>query len=452
MWRVHAYQYDKGQSTFIVETTEETWRAAGLENADEDATLRFCEELFKAELEGHPLLKNRSVWRSFPTVKNERWSHENIVLVGDAAHTAHFSVGSGTKLAMEDGIALRDALLTHGDISAALDAYEEELRPSVESLQRAAQASLQWFEDTERYMEMEPIQFAFTLLTRSLRITHEELRTRDPEFIAEVDAWVTAKASEQSGADLSREPALPPMFTPFKLREMRLVNRVAVSPMCQYSAEDGTPNDWHLVHLGSRAVGGAGLVFAEMTDVSREARISPGCTGMYKAEHVPAWKRIVDFVHSNSEARIAIQLGHAGRKGSTQRLWEAADEPLAAENWPIISASPIPWFSHSQTPKQMSRADMDEVRDDFVRAAEMSEEAGFDLLEIHFAHGYLLLSFISPLTNTREDEYGGSLENRMRFPLEVFDAVRAVWPQQRPMSVRISAVDWAPGPGAPWCR
>lgn len=442
LWRVHAYQYEPGQSTFIVEATEQTWRSAGLDKASEDDTIKFCEALFKEELAGHRLLKNRSLWRNFVTIKNATWSHENVVLVGDAAHTAHFSVGSGTKLAIEDAIALAGALQREHGVPDALAAYELERRPAVESLQRAAQVSLQWFEDTERYMDLEPLQFAFNLLTRSLRITHDNLRTRDPQFVKTVDSWFarTAKVVE-----VDEENPPPPMFVPFKLRDLMLSNRVVVSPMCQYSAEDGMPNEWHLVHIGSRAVGGAGLVFVEMTDVSQEGRISPGCAGMYKPEHVAAWKRIVDFVHTNSDAKIAMQLGHAGRKASTQRMWEGMDEPLPEGNWPIISASPLPYFPYSQVPKEMTRADMDEVTSEFVRAAEMSEEAGFDLLELHFAHGYLLASFISPLTNKRTDQYGGSLENRMRFPLEVFDAVRAVWPARKPMSVRISAVDWAPG-------
>jgi anthraniloyl-CoA monooxygenase len=441
LWRVHAYQYEPGHSTFIVEATEQTWRAAGLDRASEDDTVRFCEALFKEELEGHRLLKNRSLWRNFVTIKNAIWSHQNVVLVGDAAHTAHFSVGSGTKLAIEDAIALAGALQREHGVPAALAAYEAERRPAVESLQRAAQVSLQWFEDTERYMNLEPLQFAFNLLTRSLRITHDNLKTRDPEFVRAVDRWFARTVKD---VEVVEEPTPPPMFVPFKLRDLVLSNRVVVSPMCQYSSEDGMPNEWHLVHIGSRAIGGAGLVFVEMTDVSREGRISLGCAGMYKPEHVAAWKRIVDFVHANSGAKIAMQLGHAGRKGSTQRMWEAMDEPLAEGNWPIISASPLPYFPHSQIPKQMTRTDMNEVKRDFVGAAEMSDAAGFDLLELHFAHGYLLASFISPLTNQRTDTYGGSLENRMRFPLEVFDAVRDVWPAHKPMSVRISAVDWHP--------
>jgi len=434
LWRVHAYRYDREHSTFIVETTEAAWRKAGLENATEDQTIAFCERLFAKELAGHRLLKNRSLWRSFPIIRCARWRHGHIVLAGDSAHTAHFSIGSGTKLALEDALALRDAVLANGDIPAALEAYEKSRRPQVESYQRAAQVSLQWFEDTERYMNLEPVQFGFSLLTRSLRVTHENLRLRDPAYVASIDKWFAKK-----------DPAPPPLFTPFKLRGLELENRVVVSPMCQYSAEDGVPNDWHLVHLGSRAMGGAGLLFTEMTDVSREGRISPGCTGMYKPEHVPAWKRIVDFVHSGSRARIGMQLAHAGRKASTRLAWEGMDEPLPDGNWPIYSASPIPWFPHSQVPREMTRADMDKVQDDFARAARMAEECGFDILELHFAHGYLISSFISPLSNVRKDAYGGSLENRMRFPLEVFDAVRKSWPEAKPISVRISATDWSTG-------
>ena len=445
LWRVHAYQYEPGASTFIVEAREATWRAAGLDRVDEAATIRFCERLFAEELEGHRLVSNRSIWRAFPTIRNERWSYGNVVLLGDAAHTAHFSVGSGTKLAMEDASALVRAIQRNADVPAALEAYEAERRPAVESLQRAAQASLQWFEDTERYMDLDPLTFAFTLLTRSLRVTHENLRVRDPKFIETVDAHFAAEAAKRTGTKAPAGPKPPPpMFTPFKLRGLLLQNRVVVSPMCQYTAVDGTPNDWHLVHLGARAIGGAGLVFAEMTDVSPEARISPGCTGLYKEEHAPAWRRIVDFVHAQTPSKMAIQLGHAGRKGSTRLLWEGDNQPLAQGNWPVLAPSAIPYYPHSQTPREMARADMDQVLGEYERAAHLAVEAGFDLLEIHMAHGYLLATFISPLTNRRDDEYGGTLANRMRFPLEVFDRVRRVWPEERPMSVRISAVDWHP--------
>ena len=451
LWRVHAYQYEPDRSTFIVEARESTWRAAGLEHATEQDTLEFCERLFTEELAGHRLISNRSIWRCFPTIRNAHWHHGNLVLAGDAAHTAHFSVGSGTKLAMEDAIALAAALRTQPDIPQALAAYESQRRPAVESLQRAAHASLLWFEDTERYMQLEPLQFAFTLLTRSLRVTHENLRVRDPEFVANVDRWFSDQALRQvdpasAGAVAITSPAPPPpMFTPFRLRDLVLNNRVVVSPMCQYRSADGTPGDWHLVHLGSRAMGGAGLVFAEMTDVSAEARISPGCTGLYKPDHVPAWRRIVDFVHGQTAAKIAIQLGHAGRKASTRLPWEGENEPLVGGGWPTLAPSAIPYYPHSPVPREMTPTDMKQALDDFVRAAGYALSAGFDLLEIHMAHGYLLASFISPLTNQRTDAYGGSLENRMRFPLEIFDAVRARWPAEKPMSVRISAVDWLPG-------
>ena len=446
LWRVHAYRYDADTSTFIVETTEETWRRAGLDRADEPATVAFCERLFARELGGHHLLSNRSLWRSFPLVRCGRWHHDNVVLLGDAAHTAHFSIGSGTKLAIEDAIALHRAVERHRDVRAALAAYERERRPEVESAQRASQTSLEWFEQTERYHgRLEPVQFAFSLLTRSLRVTHDNLKARDPKLVATVDRWFAERVEGQIGRALPSAPPPPPMFTPFRLRELLLPNRVVVSPMCQYSAEDGTPNDWHLVHLGSRALGGAGLVIAEMTDVSREGRITPGCAGMYRPEHVTAWRRIVQFVHLYSPARIGLQLAHAGRKGSTRKLWEGMDEPLPDGNWPLLAPSPVPYHPYSQVPRAMDRADMDRVRDDFVRATHMAQEAGFDLIELHFAHGYLLASFISPLTNRRDDRYGGSLANRMRYPLEVFDAVRAAWPVAKPISVRISGTDWVEG-------
>ncbi len=468
LWRVHAYQYEPGSSTFIVECTEETWRSSGMDEASEEQTAAYCETLFQEELDGHALVRNRSLWRSFPTIRCERWSAGNVTLIGDAVHTAHFSVGSGTRMAMMDAIALRNALAAVGGagsppagstadgsapadaglgpITRALAAYEAERRPQVESLQRAAQASLEWFEATERYGDLAPTQFAFTLLTRSLRITHEDLRLRDPEFTREVDVWVAEQAAAQSGRRVPADPPPPPMFTPFKLRELVLPNRVAVSPMCQYCAVDGTVGDWHLQHLGSRAVGGAGLVCAEMTDVSTEARISQGCAGLYKPEHVGAWRRIVDFIHDNSAAKVSIQLGHAGRKGATKLMWEGDNEPLDEGGWELMSASPIPYYpAASQTPREMTRADMDRTIGEHVRATEYALEAGFDLLEIHMAHGYLLASFLSPLTNERDDEYGGSIENRLRFPLEVFDACRGGWPDEKPMSVRVSAVDWAPG-------
>ena len=445
LWRVHAYRFNEGESTFIVECRDQTWRNAGLDSADEDQTIAFCQNLFRDELNGHPLLKNRSLWRQFPTIRCGRWHHRNIALVGDAVHTAHFSIGSGTKLAMEDAITLADAVQAdQSDIERALAAYQAERKPQTESTQRAAQTSLEWFEHTERYDDFDPLQFTFGLLTRSMRITHTNLKERDPALVVRVDEWVAKQAAIQSSRIAEATPT-PPMFTPFKLRNMTLENRVVVSPMCMYSAIDGTPNDWHMVHLGSRAVGGAGLIITEMTDISAEARITPGCAGMYEPRHAEAWARIVDFVHVNGPTKICMQLAHAGRKGSTRLMWEGLDEPLGDGNWPLIAPSPIPYKVGNQIPREMTRADMDQVVHDFERAAELADRAGFDMLEIHLAHGYLLGSFLSPLTNIRTDAYGGSLENRMSFPLEVFKAVRNVWPSAKPMSVRISATDWKEG-------
>ena len=442
LWRVHAYQYAEGESTFIVETTDSAWKSAGLEGADEAATIRYCEALFKQELEGHRLVANRSIWRQFPTVKCASWSDGRLVLLGDAAHTAHFSVGSGTKLAMEDAIALAKVLQAATDVKAALTTYETERRPGVESVQRAAQASLEWFEATERYDDLEPLQFAYSLLTRSLRITHENLRTRDPAFVERVERWYADKAGVKPVAG-KRSP--PPFLTPFTLRDLRLVNRIVVSPMCQYSAVDGVPNDWHMQHLGSRAIGGAGLVMTEMTDVSPDGRISPGCTGIYSDAQVAGWRRIVAFVREHAPAtKIGMQLGHAGRKAATRLMWEGDNRPLERGAWPIMSASAIAWKPENQVPKEMTRKDMDLVRDEFVCATERALEAGFDLLEVHLAHGYLLASFISPLTNRRTDEYGGPLEHRMRFPLEVLREVRRAWPGEKPLTARVSATDWHP--------
>lgn len=445
LFRVHAYRYEKETSTFIVECTEETWRKAGLDKTSEDETVAYCEQLFAKELAGHRLLKNKSVWRQFPTVHCAKWHFDNVVLLGDAVHTAHFSIGSGTKLAMEDSIALRDALAAHSEVGAALDAYEVERRGTVESLQRAAQVSLEWFENTERYLRLPALSFTFSMLTRSLRVTHENLALRDPALIAQVDRAVAETAEAQSGRAVSQDTVPPPLFTPFKLRELVLENRIVVSPMCMYSAEDGTVGDFHLVHLGSRAIGGAGLVMAEMTNVSADARISPGCAGMYAPEHVSAWRRITEFVHTQCPARIGIQIGHAGRKGATHRLWEGPDVPLDEGAWPLLSASALPYLPGSQVPKAMDPGDMARVVANHVRAAQMADEAGFDLLELHCAHGYLLASFLSPLTNLRKDAYGGDVQGRLKFPLEVFDAVRKAWPKEKPMSVRISACDWVPG-------
>lgn len=455
LWRAHCYQYDKGtyangNATIIVETTEDTWRRAGLEDVTEEQSVAFCEQLFAQELDGVSLISNKSEWRTFPALSNKRWSRGNIVLLGDALHTAHFSIGSGTKLAMEDAIALSEALGETASVPEGLARFETRRRPDVESLQRAAQVSMKWFEETERYYDrLDPPQFAFSLLTRSLRINHENLRKRDPAFIRGVDHWFADRAAQQSGINLDTTKYIPPAFTPFKLRDLVLANRIAVSPMCMYSAEDGTVNDWHLVHLGSRAVGGAGLVIAEMTDVSAEGRISPGCAGMYKEDHVGAWRKITDFVHAHSDAAIALQLGHAGRKGSTKLIWEGDTQPLDNGNWDLLSPSALPYSDVNQVPHAMTSDDMAAVKADFVKATQMADAAGFDMIELHMAHGYLLSSFFSPLVNDRDDAYGGSLENRMRYPLEVFEAMRAVWPDHKPMSVRVSGTDWAPGGATP---
>ncbi len=443
LFQVHAYRFDQSTATWIVETSEETWRKAGLDKAGEAATAAYCEKLFADDLDGHPLLANRSLWRTFPTVRCERWTHDRIALLGDAAHTAHFSIGSGTKLAMEDSIALAEAFACNEDVARGLADYETSRQDVVGRLQHAAQVSLEWFENTQRYQEFELLQFAISLLSRSKRVTYDNLGLRDPHFIAAVDMWFAEKVAKETGLAVMSDPPPKPMFTPFTLRGMTLANRVVVSPMCQYSAVDGMPNDWHLVHLGSRAVGGAGLVVTEMTDVSAEGRITEGCTGIYTDEQALAWARIVDFVHANSAARICLQLGHAGRKAATTIPWLGDyDEPMHDGGWPITAASPLPYFPHSQVPREMTRADMDRVVADFVTATLRAQRAGFDMIELHMAHGYLLSGFVSPLTNRRDDEYGGGVANRMRFPLEVFDAMRAVWPAAKPISVRVSATDW----------
>jgi len=442
----HCYQYEPQCSTWIIETDPQTFARAGLDPLDEAASARFVEDLFAPELKGHQIITNRSIWRNFPTVRCERWVAGNVVLIGDAKATAHFSIGSGTKLAMEDGIALFEAFRSTGgkDARAALGHFEAQRREEVEKTQHSADVSLVWFEHVNRFWNMDPTRFAFGLMTRSKAITYDNLALRAPEFVKRADQ-VVARDARSQGFSLDTNRPVVPMFQPLRLRGMTLENRVVVSPMCQYSAQDGLPNDWHLVHYGSRAVGGAGLMFTEMTDVSADARISPGCAGMYCDAHETAWKRIVDFVHAQSRTKFCMQLGHAGRKGATKLMWEGIDEPLEHRAWPIISASPLPYFPHSAIPREMTRADMDAVIADFVAATKRADRAGFDMLEMHAAHGYLLASFISPLTNRRTDEYGGALENRMRFPLEVFGAMRAAWPDEKPMSVRISATDWADG-------
>ena len=439
---VHAYQFDADTATFIVECSEQTWRRFGFDRMGIDETIALCEKIFARYLGGHKLMSNArhlrgSAWLNFNRVLCERWSHENVVLLGDAAATAHFSVGSGSKLAMESAIALANYLDSESDISSAFRRYEDERRLEVLRLQNAARNSTEWFEDVERYFDLDPVQFNYSLLTRSQRISHENLRQRDPQWLSGAEKWFEQKATGRSP-----NAARPPMFVPFRVRGIELANRVCVSPMAQYRAVNGTPNEWHFVHYAERAKGGAGLVFTEMTCVSPEGRISPGCTGLYSPEHEAAWKRIVDFVHVETNAKIAIQLGHSGAKGSTQLGWEESDAPLTAGNWPVLAPSAVPWSSQNQTPREMSRVDMDRIRDEFVRSAEMAARIGFDWLELHYAHGYLMSSFITPLTNRRRDEYGGTLENRMRFPLEVFRAVRKAWPDEKPISVRISAHDW----------
>ncbi|MDB5722042.1 MAG: salicylyl-CoA 5-hydroxylase [Alphaproteobacteria bacterium] len=440
----HAYKFDEDFSTFIVECSEGTWRGLGFDRMGQDDAIALCERIFASHLDGNALVSNAThlagpaAWLNFRRILCEHWSHGKLILLGDAAHTAHFSIGSGTKLALEDAIKLAEVLNRPGlDRGRALAEYQAERSVEVLKLQNSARNSTEWFETLDLYLEFEPVQFAYSLLTRSQRISHENLRLRDPLWLGEVESWFWTK----SGADpLVRTP--PPMFAPFRMREMTLENRIVVSPMATYSAEGGTPGDFHLVHYGARAQGGAGLVFTEMTCVSPTGRITPGCTGMYAAGHVAAWRRIVDFVHANSRARFCLQLGHSGAKGSTRLGWEGMDEPLDHGNWPLIAASDVPWSENNARPRPMTRVEMDEVRDQFVAATLMGVEAGFDMVELHAAHGYLLSSFITPLQNKRDDEYGGSLENRLRFPLEVFRAMRAAWPAERPMSVRISATDW----------
>jgi anthraniloyl-CoA monooxygenase len=436
----HAYRFADGLSTFIVECSPETWEKLGFGGMEQPEAIALCEKIFARHLGGHALMTNAAhlrgsaAWISFPRVLCETWAYDKLILMGDAAHTAHFSIGSGTKLALEDAIKLAEVLSRPGlSRDRGLIEYQAERTVEVLKLQNSARNSTEWFETLDRYLDFEPIQFAYSLLTRSQRVSHENLRLRDPAWLQGVERWFAGGASE----------AVRPMFVPYQLRGMALANRVVVSPMATYSAHDGIPDDFHLVHYGARAQGGAGLVYTEMTCVSADGRISPGCPGMYAPEHVAGWRRIVDFVHANTAAKICLQLGHAGPKGSTKLGWEGYDVPLDEGNWPVLAASEVPWSAANQIPRSMNRADMIAVRDAFVASTKMAAEAGFDMIELHAAHGYLISSFITPLMNKRVDEYGGSLENRLRFPLEIFAAMRAAWPADRPMAVRISANDWA---------
>ncbi|WP_338758381.1 bifunctional salicylyl-CoA 5-hydroxylase/oxidoreductase [Massilia sp. METH4] len=455
-FQAHIYQFEEGTSTFIVETPETVWRAAGLEDMTQQESIAFCERLFADRLEGHPLMSNAahlrgsSMWIRFPRIVCERWVHGNgavpVVLMGDAAHSAHFSIGSGTKLALEDAIALVRCLGASGGLNGALAAYEAERSIEVLKLQSAARNSMEWFENVARYAALDAPQFAYAMLARSQRLSHENLRLRDRDYVADYERWFARRAFAEAGLPAPADCAIPPMFTPLKVRDLVLKNRIVVSPMAQYSAVDGTVGDWHLLHLGARAVGGAALVMAEMTCVSADARITPHCPGLYAPEHTQAWQRIVATVHATSDAKIGIQLGHAGAKGSTRAMWEGIDQPLEEGNWPLLSASPQQYLEGvSQVAREATPEDLLRIAADFVRATLAADAAGFDWLELHCAHGYLLSSFISPLTNRRTDEYGGSLENRCRFPLRVFAAMRAAWPAHKPMSVRISAHDWVEG-------
>jgi anthraniloyl-CoA monooxygenase len=461
VFQAHCYRFDDTASTFIVECDERSWRNAGFDRLDLEGTIGACEQMFGRWLGGHRLMSNArhmsEPWSRFIRVSNERWFHENVVLIGDAAHTAHFSVGSGTKLAMEDAIALAREVASDRTLPQALAVYQDERMTEALRLQNAARNSMEWFEHVSRYISMDPEQFTYSLLTRSQRVSHENLRLRDPNYLGSVERWFAAATTlvrepAARASTTSAQPArehgpsspIPPMFTPFTLRGMTLVNRVVVAPMDMYSSVDGTPGDFHLVHLGTRALGGAGLIMTEMACVSPEARITLGCAGMYTLAHLVAWQRIVDFVHAESLAKVCLQLGHSGSKGSTRLPWEGTDLPLDSEGWQVMGPSAVRYADALGIPQPMDRCDMDRVRDQFVAATRMAIDAGFDMIELHCAHGYLLSSFITPLSNKREDEYGGTLENRVRYPLEVFRAMRAAWPEERPMSVRISATDWVP--------
>jgi anthraniloyl-CoA monooxygenase len=440
----HVYQFDDNTATFIVETLPETWEKLGFPDMTKEETVETCRRIFERHLGGHDLMSNAAhlrgsaVWMQFPRVICENWYHENVVLMGDAAATGHFSIGSGTRLAFDSAIALAEYLHSESDMQAAFQRYQEERRVEVLRLQSAARNSLEWFEQVERYLHLDPVQFAYSLLTRSQRISHENLRLRDPQWLAGAEEWFQTRAGGKPGSR--------PMFAPFRLRNMELKNRIVMSPMAQYKAVDGCPTDWHLIHYAERAKGGAAMIYTEMTCVSAEGRITPGCPGLYAPEHEAAWKRLADFIHAETSCKLCIQIGHSGRKGSTCVPWVGGiDAPLREGNWDLMAASSLPYKPGSAAPREMDRADMDMVRDQFVASTEMAARAGADMVEMHAAHGYLLATFISPVTNRRTDEYGGSLENRMRYPLEVFRAMRAAWGEDKPMAVRISANDWIDG-------
>ena len=438
----HAYQFDSNTATFIVECNQDTFDAFGFNNLTQSESINICQDIFKDYLDGNALMTNAkhirgSAWIKFPRVLCEKWSHKNIVLLGDASATAHFSIGSGTKLALESAISLATNLVIEKNYKLAFEKYEDARKLEVLRLQSAARNSVEWFEDVERYLNLDPIQLKYSLLTRSQRISHENLRERDPQWLNQAEKWFQSKAGVNSN-----EKVRAPMFAPFKLRGLELKNRIVVSPMAQYKAVNGCPTDWHFVHYAERAKGGAGLIYVEMTCVSPEGRITPGCTGLYSEKHELAWKKIIDFIHLETEAKISCQIGHSGRKGSTQLGWEEMDVPLKADNWSIISASSIPWSDSNAVPEEMTEQKMEEVLKQFVSSTEMANRAGFDMVELHAAHGYLISSFISPKSNVRTDKYGGSLDNRMRYPIEVAKAMRESWPKEKPMSVRISANDW----------
>ena len=443
----HAYQFDNDTATFIVECSQQTFDAFGFANLSQQESITICEEIFKNNLSGNKLMTNAnhirgSAWIRFPRVLCDNWFHKNIVLLGDSSATAHFSIGSGTKLALESAISLAKHIDAENNTTEAFKKYEDERKLEVFRLQSAARNSVEWFEDVERYLDLDPVQLNYSLLTRSQRISHENLRERDPLWLESAEKWFQKQAG-----NIKTKNVRAPMFAPFKLREMKLTNRIVVSPMAQYKAKDGCPTEWHFVHYAERAKGGAALVYTEMTCVSPEGRITLGCPGLYAHEHENQWRKLTKFIHEETSAKICCQIGHSGRKGSTQLGWEKMDAPLKENNWPTLSASPIPWSSENPIPKELDESDMKLVIDEFVSATKMANRAGFDMIELHAAHGYLISSFISPKSNIRRDQYGGSLENRMRFPLRVFKAMREVWPESKPMSVRISATDWLESEG-----